>query len=69
LFSKRTDFGKTAARIWFDNDENVIFSSNSIVIDIVKMNDLFEADELKERGVDRFLQSKFVHQLNVNVKE
>ncbi|MFL6342533.1 MAG: hypothetical protein ACJ72U_13430 [Nitrososphaeraceae archaeon] len=69
LFPKRTYFGKAIAQIWLQDDENAIQSLNSIGKDIAKMKDLFDADDVKERDIDKFLKSMFVHQLDVNVKK
>jgi hypothetical protein len=62
-------FGKAVAQIWADDDEHAVLSLKNIGTDMAKMNDLFEADDIKERDVDKFMKSKFVNQLNANIEE
>lgn len=69
MFPKRTYFGKAIAQKWLDDDENAIQSLNIVGNVIARMSDLFEANDIKERDVDKFLKSGFIDQLNANVKD
>lgn len=57
-FSKGKYFGNAVGQIWLE--KNTILLLNNIGIeDIAKMDDPFEADDMKQWDVDKFLKSKF----------
>jgi hypothetical protein len=69
LFSKYNYIGKAIAQIWLGHNEDAIKSLNSIGKHIAELDDLYKANDLKERDVEKFTESSIRSRLNPEVRE